>query len=576
MHSTTKRSAVLAGVAALALGAVAVPGIAPTPAHAAGCGLDNTLEECFVGEFDNQPLLDIILATNAQLGVTADTTVEQASYSGPLIQQIDTTNPETSVAALEKLDGIDRLASLKTLKIVNDAVEPIPLSSLGPLRTTSQLLNDVTITNARITDAGLDDLASQQNHLVNLNLEDNEITDASRLNDFRQLETVNLSGNALTKAPAFENSRGTLRELDLDNNAITDVSALESGDPGNTFSSLETLWLGENELSGQLPSGIFTLNSLKSLDISANNLTNIDMVSALSRLTELFASHNQIVDASFVSRRPTLVTLELHNNEIESAPTPAENSALKNLTIGHNHIRDLQPLAPIIEKLDSFGGEGQTVDLGTVELPSGHTSTLPTATIPGPKPYVTPNGWSPAGGTYIEDIGEVAWDNVTQSGPFSVDFSVDILPTLRMPSASGVFSGTITQQVNVVTSAIATWEFQNGSPARSQAVNVGQSITPIEDPTRDGFTFAGWALDAAGTQPAEFPFVMNADTTFYAQWTPVPVPTPTPTPTPTPSPKPGPVADTGAAGVRMAAGLAGTLITAGIGAIGMSRKNGKG
>lgn len=49
-----------------------------------------------------------------------------------------------------------------------------------------------------------------------------------------------------------------------------------------------------------------------------------------------------------------------------------------------------------------------------------------------------------------------------------------------------------------------------------------EEVTAVESApatTRDGYTFAGWYTDEALTTAAEFPFTLEADTTFYAKWT---------------------------------------------------------
>ena len=46
----------------------------------------------------------------------------------------------------------------------------------------------------------------------------------------------------------------------------------------------------------------------------------------------------------------------------------------------------------------------------------------------------------------------------------------------------------------------------------------GQSVEPIESPTRDHYVFRYWTLDAEGTKQAEFPYQVKKDVTFYASW----------------------------------------------------------
>ncbi|MBO5529410.1 MAG: InlB B-repeat-containing protein, partial [Bacilli bacterium] len=49
-------------------------------------------------------------------------------------------------------------------------------------------------------------------------------------------------------------------------------------------------------------------------------------------------------------------------------------------------------------------------------------------------------------------------------------------------------------------------------------VAYGQSVEPIDDPVRDKFVFRYWTLDPEGNLPAEFPYQMKKDVSFYASW----------------------------------------------------------
>ena len=52
----------------------------------------------------------------------------------------------------------------------------------------------------------------------------------------------------------------------------------------------------------------------------------------------------------------------------------------------------------------------------------------------------------------------------------------------------------------------------------------GEAVTPPENPTRRGYDFTGWYIDALCTIPYEFPATMpNEDTLVYAGWTPASV-----------------------------------------------------
>ena len=69
--------------------------------------------------------------------------------------------------------------------------------------------------------------------------------------------------------------------------------------------------------------------------------------------------------------------------------------------------------------------------------------------------------------------------------------------------------------------------------------NSGMTVgSPTTNPTKEGYTFAGWFTESSGGSQWNFSTAVTENMTLYAQWTeatPDPEPTPTPTPDPTPS-----------------------------------------
>lgn len=57
-----------------------------------------------------------------------------------------------------------------------------------------------------------------------------------------------------------------------------------------------------------------------------------------------------------------------------------------------------------------------------------------------------------------------------------------------------------------------------GSEVASQTVDWGSQATKPADPTREGFTFAGWYTDKELTQPYDFSQPVRDDLTLYAKW----------------------------------------------------------
>ena len=64
-----------------------------------------------------------------------------------------------------------------------------------------------------------------------------------------------------------------------------------------------------------------------------------------------------------------------------------------------------------------------------------------------------------------------------------------------------------------------TFDAGEGSAVASQKVEDGKAAAKPDDPTREGYTFAGWYSDAECTQPYDFSTPVSGDVTLYAKWT---------------------------------------------------------
>ena len=63
------------------------------------------------------------------------------------------------------------------------------------------------------------------------------------------------------------------------------------------------------------------------------------------------------------------------------------------------------------------------------------------------------------------------------------------------------------------------FDVKGGSPVDGQTPASGSTVTKPADPTREGYTFAGWYTDEACTEEYKFDAAVTADMTLYAKWT---------------------------------------------------------
>ena len=80
--------------------------------------------------------------------------------------------------------------------------------------------------------------------------------------------------------------------------------------------------------------------------------------------------------------------------------------------------------------------------------------------------------------------------------------------------------------------------FMNGEEYHAEYANNGMTVgSPTTNPTKEGYTFAGWFTESSGGSQWDFSTAVTKNMTLYAQWTPVAEPDPDPEPTPDPEPE---------------------------------------
>ncbi|WP_166996842.1 InlB B-repeat-containing protein [Paramicrobacterium fandaimingii] len=85
------------------------------------------------------------------------------------------------------------------------------------------------------------------------------------------------------------------------------------------------------------------------------------------------------------------------------------------------------------------------------------------------------------------------------------------------------FSANVTEDITLyaqwsINSYTVAFDTQGGTSLDGQTVEFGDPVTTPGDPTRDGYTFAGWTTDATGGTPWNFGTPVSEDLTLYAQW----------------------------------------------------------
>ena len=139
-------------------------------------------------------------------------------------------------------------------------------------------------------------------------------------------------------------------------------------------------------------------------------------------------------------------------------------------------------------------------------VPKGYL-TLTTST-PGAVIYYTTNGICPK-----DDP-----DHILYTGPIYLEAGTYFF---RIRSnLDGVWSDGLPLHLTVTDGNVytVTFDTDGGSAVAEQTVEEGKKAVKPENPTKDGFTFAGWYRDKDLTQEFDFDEPITADTTVYAKW----------------------------------------------------------
>jgi adenylate cyclase len=192
----------------------------------------------------------------------------------------------------------------------------------------------------------------------------------ANFSQFRQLRSLNLSSNGFTEFPEHICSLKSLVDLDISFNKLSHLPKIAQ------LTTLERLWVTNNELKGAFNEGFKNLHNLKEIDARFNGITNLDNVTGLENLDSLLVGHNNIsaFKGSFKKLRvlildhnplttfelqeplPTLVNLNLASAKlVEFKETMFDFLPnLQRLNLDKNHLSNMSSQIGRLAKLEHF------------------------------------------------------------------------------------------------------------------------------------------------------------------------------------------------------------------------------
>ena len=175
------------------------------------------------------------------------------------------------------------------------------------------------------------------------------------------------------------------------------------------------------------------------------------------------------------------------------------------------------------KQLSIVKGDTAKTDTITVTVPASITSI--TASIETGKNTYTKGDAFDAGTLKVTAKKDDGTSEVLKPSQYTVDLAdktvldtvgtKNVTVTLKSdPDISSTVSVSVAQRYWKVS-------FNANGGSKTDPVTVADDGTPAAkpaDPTRDGYTFAGWTSDKAGTKPYAFDAPVTGDLTLYAQW----------------------------------------------------------
>jgi len=153
-------------------------------------------------------------------------------------------------------------------------------------------------------------------YLKSLELDQNEITHITGLENLTRLKELNLGQNQITKIEGLDNLT-QLTELNLSQNQIIKIEGL------NKLSQLQFLFMGNNEI--RKIEGLDDLSDLRELYLASNEISKIEGLDNLSKLYHLSLASNKIKEVTGLENLTRLLHLDLENNQIKTIEVGLEN-----------------------------------------------------------------------------------------------------------------------------------------------------------------------------------------------------------------------------------------------------------
>ena len=260
--------------------------------------------------------------------------------------------------SLSNLNGIEKFENLKKLDIGNTVITDLnALSSMTGLVDLSLVqMGDRTVEETeeskaetsesedkdeeeedKHTHTGLVDISAiaSLTNLESLNLSGNAIVDISAVANMTKLESLTMNSNCIESLSALKNLTA-LTGLAISDNHVTDISALSG------CTALENFYAYDNSIKDI--SALASCTKLEVISVYDNEIETLGDLGKLTALTSFDAYNNKITDLSALANCTKLTSINAYENEITTIGDLSKLDELTSISIYDNKIADLNGL----------------------------------------------------------------------------------------------------------------------------------------------------------------------------------------------------------------------------------------
>ncbi len=299
--------------------------------------------------------------------MTLNKPTEQITYK-EIASIVELTNIDNDGNAIDgyirNLSDLEVMGSLSSINFVNEA-------ALADFKIFESLqsLRSLTLNNCAIDNNDLQQITKAKS-LEIVKLDNNQITDISALVSLDNLQNLSLSSNQISDLTPLEVIT-SIRDLDLSSNKISNIESLSN------FSALDSLDLSVNEISDI--SALFELTGLNELIISDNQISNIAGIKSMSGLKKLVLSANPLQNITPLANFASLEELDLAKNNISDL-SALESLNLKKLILTNCNITNISSLG-YLKKLEYLDLKNTTTDTNIIPYTNNIVDVSPLAKL---------------------------------------------------------------------------------------------------------------------------------------------------------------------------------------------------